>query len=104
MLLGAIQVERKGALDVNYVRQYVQLRQSQLKLNQETMEQEEPQDTTLIWLNVFIVVYAKSPVLLMQLFKGQILNFLLKLEKSFITQKKNSSTTEISGKVRLLKI
>ena len=66
MLLGAIQAEKKGALDVSYVRQYVQLRQLQLKLSQEMMEQEEPQDMILIWLNVSIVVYVRSRVLLMQ--------------------------------------
>ena len=66
MLLGAIQVEKKGALDVSYVRQYVQLRQLQLKLSQEMMEQEEPQDMILIWLNVSIVVYVRNRVLLMQ--------------------------------------
>ena len=66
MLLGAIQAEKKGELDVSYVRQYVQLRQLQLKLSQEMMEQEEPQDMILIWLNASIVVYVRSRVLLMQ--------------------------------------
>ena len=66
MLLGAIQAEKKGELDVSYVRQYVQLRQLQLKLSQEMMEQEEQQDMILIWLNASIVVYVRSRVLLMQ--------------------------------------
>ena len=44
---------------------------------------------TLTCLNVFTVDYVRSPALLMQSFKDQILNLPLKLEKSFITIKKS---------------
>ena len=40
-------------------------------------------------LSVFIVVYVKSHVLLMRLYKGQILNLLQRQEKNYIIIRKN---------------
>ena len=60
-------------------------RSSQLR---DQMVAEKLLGMTLTCLNVFTVDYVRSPALLMQSFKDQILNLPLKLEKSFITIKK----------------
>ena len=69
----------------------------QLKSSERSMEAGKQRDMILICLNVYIVVYAKSLVPLMLLYKDQILNLLQKLEKNFIIIKKSFWKTVIDG-------
>ena len=84
-----ILMEKKDVLLVNYVKQFVLHKQLQLSLQKGLMEVEKQLDMILICLNVFIVDYVKSLVQLMLLYKVQILNLQQRLEKNFITIKKN---------------
>ena len=66
-------------------------------------EQEERLGMILTWLNVSTVVYVRSRVQLMQLYRAQILNLQLRREKNFIIRKKNCLKTVIDGKQLSLK-
>ena len=62
-------MERRDVLRVNYVKQFVQLKQSRSSLRKEMMEAEKQPNTILICLNVFTVDFAKNLAQLTQAMK-----------------------------------